>query len=142
MTFLDSRLFVTHTSAAASTSSGSRLHACWRYSGIGTHKTHRSAEEQTLFWPGPGPRAIDLDGWRIGLGICRDTGVDEKVYGTARLGVDLCACGIVRHAWELAEQRIEHATSLRPAVRRWLWRDSGRRPSCEPVREGPPHRSA
>lgn len=68
-------------------------------------KTHLGAAEKARFRPGPGPRTIDLDGWRIGLGICRDTGVPEHVRGTARLGVDLYACGVVHHDWELGEQR-------------------------------------
>lgn len=67
-------------------------------------KTFVHGSEDVRFTPGPGPQAIDVDGWRIGLGICRDTGVDEHVTGTARLGVDLYACGVVHHDWELAEQ--------------------------------------
>jgi predicted amidohydrolase len=68
-------------------------------------KTYLGDGEQARFWPGPGPRAINLDGWRIGLGICRDTGIDEHISGTAQLGVDLYACGVVHHEWELAEQQ-------------------------------------
>lgn len=68
-------------------------------------KTYLGDGEQARFWPGPGPLAINLDGWRIGLGICRDTGIDEHISGTAHLGVDLYACGVVHHACELAEQQ-------------------------------------
>ncbi|GAS98597.1 amidohydrolase [Mycolicibacterium canariasense] len=68
-------------------------------------KTYLGDDEQARFCPGPGPQVIDLDGWRIGLGICRDTGVDEHINGTAQLGVDLYACGVVHHEWELAEQQ-------------------------------------
>ena len=67
-------------------------------------KTYLGGDEPRRFSPGPGPGAIDVEGWRIGLGICRDTGIDEHVCGTARLGVDLYACGLVHHDWELAEQ--------------------------------------
>ncbi|MHA3024301.1 carbon-nitrogen hydrolase family protein [Mycobacterium sp. BMJ-28] len=67
-------------------------------------KTHLGADEEASFWPGPGPQAICLDGWRIGLGICRDTGIDEHISRTAQLGVDLYACGVAHHDWELAEQ--------------------------------------
>ncbi|MHA3024317.1 carbon-nitrogen hydrolase family protein [Mycobacterium sp. BMJ-28] len=68
-------------------------------------KTYLGADEQARFCPGPGPQTINLDGWRIGLGICRDTGIDEHINGTAQLGVDLYACGVVHHEWELAEQQ-------------------------------------
>jgi predicted amidohydrolase len=112
------------------------LRACWRYSGIGTHKTYLSAEEQTLFWSRPGPRAIDLDGWRIGLGICRNTGVDEHVHETARLGLDLYACGVVHHAWELAEQQ-HRARDIAATCRAPVAMASFAGLSCEPVRKGP-----
>jgi hypothetical protein len=105
MTFLDSRLFVTHTSATAFDQFGlpvARLLALWRHRYAQDSPQRRRADTVLA---GTRAAAIDLDGWRIGRGICRDTGVDEKVYGTARLGVDLCACGIVHHAWELAEQQ-------------------------------------
>jgi predicted amidohydrolase len=68
-------------------------------------KTFLGPDEQPRFWPGPGPQTIDLDGWRIGLGICRDTGIDEHIDGTAQLAVELYACGVVYHEWELAEQQ-------------------------------------
>ncbi len=68
-------------------------------------KTHLGDGEQARFRPGPGPQAINVDGWRIGLGICRDTGSDEHISGTAQLGLDLYACGVVHHEWELAEQQ-------------------------------------
>lgn len=47
----------------------------------------------------------EVDGWRVGMGICRDTGIDDHVRGTAALGVDVYVCGVVRHETELAEQQ-------------------------------------
>jgi predicted amidohydrolase len=72
---------------------------------VAYRKTHVHGGEHVRFSPGPGPQAIDLDGWRIGLGICRDTGIDEHITGTAQLGIDLYACGVVHHDWELSEQQ-------------------------------------
>ena len=68
-------------------------------------KTALGAEEQLRFSPGPGPVAVEVDGWRVGLGICKDTGDAAHVAGTAALGLDLYAAGVVHHAWELDEQR-------------------------------------
>lgn len=68
-------------------------------------KTYLGTDERAWFRPGSGPQTIDLDGWRIGLGICRDTGIHEHVRGTAQLDVDLYACGVVHHHWELEEQQ-------------------------------------
>ncbi|BBY61586.1 hypothetical protein MSAR_47220 [Mycolicibacterium sarraceniae] len=77
-------------------------------------KTHLGADEKGSFWSGPGPHAICLDGWRIGLGICRDTGIGKNLSGTAQLGVDLYAWGVVHHDWELVEQerRARHIAAI------------------------------
>ncbi|MHB1940600.1 MAG: carbon-nitrogen hydrolase family protein, partial [Candidatus Dormibacteria bacterium] len=39
------------------------------------HKSWLGPAETGRFKPGDGARAIDVDGWRVGLGICKDTGV-------------------------------------------------------------------
>lgn len=59
--------------------------------------------EAERFTPGPGPVAIDVDGWRVGLATCRDTGVAAHVAATAALGLDLYAAGVVHHLHERAE---------------------------------------
>ena len=68
-------------------------------------KTFLGGTEHQHFGPGGGPRVIEVDGWQVGMGICRDTGVEEHVRGTAALGVDVYACGVVHHETELAEQQ-------------------------------------
>ncbi|GIF24576.1 putative amidohydrolase [Actinoplanes tereljensis] len=54
--------------------------------------THSSEER---FRPGPGPEVLEVDGWRLGLGICRDTGIPEHVAETAALGIDAYVAGVV-----------------------------------------------
>ena len=54
---------------------------------------HGTAEAR--FRPGPAPEVIEVDGWRIGLGICRDTGVAEHAEVTAALGIDAYVAGVV-----------------------------------------------
>lgn len=68
-------------------------------------KTFLSGDECRYFAPGDGAQAIALDGWRVGMGICRDTGIEEHVRGTAALQVDVYACGVLHHRTELAEQQ-------------------------------------
>ncbi|GAB24516.1 glutamine-dependent NAD(+) synthetase [Gordonia polyisoprenivorans NBRC 16320 = JCM 10675] len=68
-------------------------------------KCFPGADERPHFAAGPGPCAITVQGWSIGLGICRDTGVAAHVADTAALDIDLYACGVVHHRWELDEQR-------------------------------------
>ena len=87
---------------------GQRFIAALRIDGTGAtvayRKSHLGGEELTRFTPGGGPSAITLDGWRLGIGICKDTGVDEHTAGTAELGVDLYVAGLVHSPGELAEQ--------------------------------------
>ncbi|WP_218974707.1 carbon-nitrogen hydrolase family protein [Streptomyces sp. NP160] len=58
-------------------------------------KVHLYGEEVDHFTAGPGPTVVDVDGWRVGLAVCRDTGIAEHTAGTAALGVDLYAAGVV-----------------------------------------------
>ncbi|MCP9271563.1 carbon-nitrogen hydrolase family protein [Mycolicibacterium arenosum] len=89
--------------------SGGRFIAMVRIDGDGASvaycKTFLHGTEDRCFEPGLGPRVIEVDGWRIGMGICRDTGTEEHVRGTAELGVDVYACGVVNDQTELAEQQ-------------------------------------
>ncbi|MCZ0912148.1 carbon-nitrogen hydrolase family protein [Gordonia amicalis] len=72
--------------------------------GIVYRKSFPGADEARRFDAGPGPAVIDVDGVRVGLGICRDTGVDAHITATAALGIDLYACGVVHHDTERQEQ--------------------------------------
>ena len=77
--------------------------------GEGVRVVYRKAwpggEESARFSPGPGPVVVQVDGWRIGLGICRDTGVAEHVEATAALGVDVFAAGLADVPEGLVVQR-------------------------------------
>jgi predicted amidohydrolase len=67
-------------------------------------KSFLGGDELTRFMPGDGPVALDVDGWRVGLGICKDTGVARHIGDTAALGVDLYVAGMVHLPHELDEQ--------------------------------------
>jgi predicted amidohydrolase len=75
-------------------------------------KSFLGGDELSRFTPGPGPVAIDVDGWRVGLGICKDTGVAQHIEDTAALDPDLYAAGLVHHDHELEEL---HARAARIA---------------------------
>lgn len=47
---------------------------------------------------------LEVDGWRLGLGICKDTGAAQHVAATATLGVDAYLAGLVHLPQELPEQ--------------------------------------
>lgn len=67
-------------------------------------KTHLGGDEPRRFAPGAGPTAIEVDGRRVGVGICKDTGTAEHVEGVAALGVDVYVAGLVHRREELGEQ--------------------------------------
>jgi predicted amidohydrolase len=88
---------------------GAGLHiATMRLSGDGVAiaylKSYLGGSETERFSAGTGPAALDIDGWRVGLGICKDTGVDQHIADTAALNVDLYAAGLVHRADELQMQ--------------------------------------
>ena len=79
-------------------------------------KSYLGADEVARFSPGRGPVALDIDGWRVGLGVCKDTGVDQHVLDVADLGVDLYLAGLVHHREELLEQELRAVDIARTCV--------------------------
>ncbi|MFI7605978.1 carbon-nitrogen hydrolase family protein [Micromonospora sp. NPDC049366] len=63
--------------------------------------------EQRRFVPGDRPVVLAVDGWRLGLAVCKDTGVSEHAERTAALGMDAYLAGVVEAARDTAvpEQR-------------------------------------
>lgn len=60
--------------------------------------------EAVRFQPGDGPTVLSIDGRRVGVGICKDTGAARHVAGTAALGVDAYVAGLTHRPDELPEQ--------------------------------------
>jgi predicted amidohydrolase len=71
---------------------------------VAYRKSYLGGDEPPRFSPGDGPVVIDVDGWRVGLGICKDTGVDRHIADNAALELDLYAAGLVHHPEELELQ--------------------------------------
>lgn len=67
-------------------------------------KTWLGESESARFTPGEGVTVLEVDGWRFGLGICKDTGAAQHIVATAALGVDAYLAGLVHRPDELAEQ--------------------------------------
>ncbi|WP_159498789.1 carbon-nitrogen hydrolase family protein [Microbacterium sp. 18062] len=85
-----------------------RLHiAMLRFDTAGVRVVYRKtwlhADESDRFTPGPGAETTTVDGWTIGLAICRDTGASQHTAQLALLGVDLYAAGVVDLATDLVE---------------------------------------
>jgi predicted amidohydrolase len=61
-------------------------------------------EEATHFVAGTEAGVLDIDGWRVGLGICKDTGVPEHRSLVTAQRVDAYVAGVLHHSHELNEQ--------------------------------------
>lgn len=57
-------------------------------------KVYLHSSEAACFTPGE-PAVLDVDGWRLGLAVCRDTGIPEHAARTAALGIDGYLAGVV-----------------------------------------------
>jgi predicted amidohydrolase len=86
---------------------------------VAYRKSHLGGDEPEWFAPGDGAVAINVDGWRVGLGICKDTGVDAHVAGVAALGVDLYVAGLVHLPEELDIQE-ERAVRIARACQAYV----------------------
>ena len=58
--------------------------------------------EPDRFSPGLAPAALDVDGWRLGLAICKDTGIPQHASDTAALGIDAYVAGVLESAADAA----------------------------------------
>jgi predicted amidohydrolase len=85
---------------------------------VAYRKVWVDTSEAGRFAAGPGPVVLDVDGWRLGLAVCRDTRFAEHDAATAALGIDVYVAGVVHHAHEadLTEER-----ARRVAADRGVW---------------------
>jgi predicted amidohydrolase len=71
---------------------------------VAYRKMWLSATESDRFTPGSKPAVLDVDGWRLGLAICRDTGIPQHAADTAALGIDAYVASVLESADEAALQ--------------------------------------
>jgi predicted amidohydrolase len=86
---------------------------------IAYRKSYLGGAEPARFAPGEGPAAIDLNGWRVGLGICKDTGVDQHIADAVSLDPDLYVAGLVHRPEELDMQE-ERGVRIARACRAYV----------------------
>jgi predicted amidohydrolase/GNAT superfamily N-acetyltransferase len=85
---------------------------------VAYQKMWLSETESRRFMPGPNPSVLDIDGWRLGLAICKDTGVPEHASATAALSIDAYVASVLHSAKE-ASLYEEHAR--RVATEHHVW---------------------
>ena len=54
--------------------------------------------EAVRFTPGDETAVVEVDGWRLGLAICKDTGIPQHAASTAQLGIDAYVAGVLDSA--------------------------------------------
>jgi predicted amidohydrolase len=76
-------------------------------------------EEGRRFTPGPAPAKLTVDGWRLGLAVCRETGVAQHTADTAALGIDAYLAGTVM-APDEAEKQNERGRRISTGHHLWV----------------------
>ena len=71
---------------------------------VAYRKTWLGGREPDRFSSGDGPVVLEVDGWRLGLAICKDTGAAHHTAGTNALDIDVYVAGLVHRPEELPEQ--------------------------------------
>jgi predicted amidohydrolase len=85
---------------------------------VAYRKVNPGTEEARRFRPGPGPAVVEVDGWRLGLAICRDTGIAAHAESTAALGIDVYVAGLVDGP---ADDVVQEERALRVAADQGVW---------------------
>jgi predicted amidohydrolase len=90
---------------------GARITVAYRKMWLGEDEVGR-------FAPGDKPAVLDVDGWRLGLAVCKDASVPQHQADTAALGVGAYVAGTVMTA---AEQALQEERASRIAARYGMW---------------------
>ncbi len=103
-------------------SPGGRSLAMLMIDGAGARVVYRKMwlgeAEQRHFVVGNHPAVVEVDGWRIGLAICRDTGMAEHAAATCEHQVDVYAAGVLEHE---SDAHIQPARARRIAAAHQVW---------------------
>lgn len=85
---------------------------------VAYRKMWLGAKEAERFTPGTEPAVLDVDGLRLGLAICKDTGVVQHAADSVALGIDIYVAGVVHSA---AEEAVHDERARRVAGVHGVW---------------------
>ncbi len=92
---------------------GERTISVWAVDAAGARpvydKMWLGVAEEDHFAAGTTPAVISVDGWRLGLAVCRDTGVEAHAADTAALGMDAYVAGVLETADDAHVQPVRAA---------------------------------
>lgn len=77
-----------------------------------------SETESLRFRPGGDTVVLHVDGWRLGLAVCKDSGVSEHAAATAARGMDVYVAGVLDSADDASVQDVR---ARRIATRHGVW---------------------
>jgi predicted amidohydrolase len=80
---------------------------------IAYRKGYLGEDETTAFTAGVEPGVLEIDGWRVGLGICKDTRIAQHIDELLALDIDLYVAALVHHWHEVDEQDDRAARIIR-----------------------------
>jgi predicted amidohydrolase len=81
-------------------------------------KLFLGGEEPRRFAAGTEPAVLEVDGWRLGLAVCKDTGIAEHAEMTAALGIDAYVAGVLEHG---ADAHVPEERARRIAAGHGCW---------------------
>ena len=85
---------------------------------VAYRKMWLGGDEPTHFAAGTTPVVLEVDGWRLGLAICRDTGILQHAADTAALGIDAYVAGVLETA---ADAAVPDERARRVAADHGVW---------------------
>lgn len=85
---------------------------------VAYRKVWLGGAEPERFAPGDRPAVVEVDGWRLGLAVCRDTGVPRHAAETAALGADAYLAGVLEAE---ADAAVVDARARRIAAAHGVW---------------------
>jgi predicted amidohydrolase len=108
--------------APVSGADGRSCNAMLAISGDGAAVAYRKlwvdASEAGRFSPGDAPAELEVDDWRLGLAICKDTGIAQHASDTAALGIDAYIAGTLMFDYETA---LQDERARRIATKHGVW---------------------
>jgi predicted amidohydrolase len=86
---------------------------------VAYRKMWLGSAEAERFTPGDRPVVREVDGWRLGLAICKDINTPRHAADTAAEDIDVYVAGTVKHSKEAARQA-ERARAIAVEHRVWV----------------------
>ena len=87
-----------------------RLIAMLEVSATGVRVAYRKmclgGDEPQFFRAGAAAGVVEVDGWRVGIGVCKDTRMAVHLDAVRGAGIDLYVAGLVHHRHEVGELEV------------------------------------